>query len=111
MVTSLLIFIVTAITSLPGLALIAYGLLADRRAGDRRKPRCRRCFYTLDGIATEPPATCPECGAVATKRRHLYFYFTRIQRLHVLCGVLLVQVGVLDPLALIFDVPRAMPTW
>jgi len=50
---------------------VAWALFWDRSRGWKR---CRRCWYDMAGVPTEPgdlPAACPECGRAHAKPRHL----------------------------------------
>ncbi|MEL6499272.1 MAG: hypothetical protein AAFZ67_01115 [Planctomycetota bacterium] len=50
---------------------VAWALFWDRSRG---RKRCRRCWYDMAGVPTEPgdlPAACPECGRGHAKPRHL----------------------------------------
>ncbi|MEL6795859.1 MAG: hypothetical protein AAFO89_03455, partial [Planctomycetota bacterium] len=50
---------------------VVWALFWDRARGRRR---CRRCWYDMAGVPTEPgdlPAACPECGRAHAKPRHL----------------------------------------
>ncbi|MEO1716329.1 MAG: hypothetical protein AAFR76_04385 [Planctomycetota bacterium] len=50
---------------------VLWALFWDRSRGRRR---CRRCWYDMAGVPTEPgdlPAACPECGRAHAKPRHL----------------------------------------
>ncbi|HYD01576.1 MAG TPA: hypothetical protein VEB22_10150 [Phycisphaerales bacterium] len=54
--------------------LLARGWWLDKAAGNARRPRCRRCWYELQGAAPreDGSVTCPECGCVARSTKELH---------------------------------------
>lgn len=52
-------------------ALLLWAMFSDRSRGRRR---CPRCWYDMAGAPPGPDGTytCPECGRVARRERHLY---------------------------------------
>ncbi len=57
-----------------GGALLACGWWLDKAAGNHRRARCRKCWYSLEGAAAREDGTtlCPECGTVARRARDMH---------------------------------------
>lgn len=85
------------------------GFFRDRARG---RARCPKCWYALQGLETDLPRPCPECGRVITHRRQLYR--TRWHGVPVAFGVLALVLAI----AAYFTPPirrdgwlQTTPTW